>query len=77
VQSAIERAKRIIDKKQELFIVLEELDRTGKFRKSKYKTRATFTIDEDTFNRFRNHCKKKGVKMSNRVEELIKKEINT
>lgn len=59
-----------------MFIVLEELDRTGKFIKRSYKKRVNFTIDEALFNEFRNYCKKKGIKMSSKIENLIKKELD-
>lgn len=75
--SVVEKAKKIIDKNQDMFIVLEELDRTGKFRKRSYKKRVNFTIDEDLFNKFRNYCKKKGIKMSTKLEQYIKKELES
>ena len=54
------------------YTAAEDLDRTGKLRKLKYKKRVNFTIDEDLFRKFRNHCEEKDLKMSKIVEELIK-----
>jgi len=67
----IERIKKIIDKNQHLFIALEEMDRAGKLGKIRYKERYTFTIDKGLMRGFREDCKKRRIKMSNRIEELI------
>lgn len=74
--SFFEKAKKIIEKNRDLLTVFEELDRTGTFRKPVYKKRVNFTIDEELFNRFRNYCKKKGISMSFKIEEYMKKEIS-
>lgn len=74
MQSFIEKAKKIINENQDLFVALEELDRTGKLRKTRYKQKVSFTIDEEVMNRFRSYCRKKGIKLSSKVEELMKKE---
>jgi len=55
-----------------LFLVLEELNRTGVFRKASYKGRYNFTINEDLMSRFRSFCKKNNVNMSGVIENLIK-----
>jgi len=70
--SFFEKAKKVIHENQELFVALEEFDRTGKLSKVSYKERYNFTIDEDTMNRLRSYCKKKNIKMSNKIEDLIK-----
>lgn len=77
MQSFFEKAKKNIKEKQDLFTVFEELDRTGIFRKASYKKRVNFTIDEDLFNRFRSYCKKKGIVMSAKLEQYIRKELRT
>lgn len=59
-------------KNQELFIALEDLDRTGKLRKTSYKERVNFTLDEELMNRLRSYCIKNKIRMSNKVEDLIK-----
>jgi len=73
--SFIEIAKKVIRENQEWFETLEEFDRTGDLRKAKYKSRYNFTIDEELMNRFRSYCRKKNIKLSNKIEELIKKEL--
>lgn len=68
----IERARKIINENQDLFVSLEELDRTGKLKKIKYKQRVDFTIDEDLMQKFRSYCKRNNIKLSNKVEDLIR-----
>lgn len=65
------KIKKIVRENQELFTLLEDLDKTGKLRKLKYKKRAIFTIDEDIFREFRNYCFRQKQDMSPIVEELI------
>jgi hypothetical protein len=72
VASFAERAGRVIDQNQDMFIALQELDRTGKLRKLSYKERVNFTIDEALMNEFRNTCRRNNRKMSSQVEELIR-----
>ncbi len=73
--SLIKKAEKIIKKKQNLFIALEEMDRTGKLPRLKYKERYNFTIDGKLMKEFRDYCNKKGIKMSAKIENLIKKEL--
>ena len=75
MQSFLEKAKKIIAKNQDVITVFEELDRTGKFKKRTYKTRAAFTIDEGLLNEFRNFCKKNGINMSGKIESYIRNEL--
>lgn len=70
------KIKKIIDENQDLFLLLEDLDRTGKLRKLKYKKRANFTIDEELVTKFRNYCRKNNLEMSPVVEKLIKDFLN-
>ncbi len=72
VRSFFDKAKKAIDENPEMFAALEELDRTGKFKKRTYKKKVDFTIDEDVFNMFRAYCKKNNINMSAKVESLIK-----
>ena len=74
-QTFFDKAKKVIDKNQDMLAVFEELDRTGKFRKRTYKIRPSFTIDEDLFNRYRNYCKQNGISMSARIEKFIRNEL--
>lgn len=71
----LEKAREIIAKNQDVITVFEELDRTGKFKKRTYKTRAAFTLDEDLFNEFRNYCKKNGINMSGKIENYLREEL--
>ena len=75
MQSFLDKAKKIIAKNQDVIAVFEELDRTGKFKKRTYKTRAAFTIDEEMFNEFRNYCKRNGINMSGKIESYIRNEL--
>jgi len=68
----IEKIKKVIRNNQDMFTALEELDRTGKLRKAKYKKRFNFTLDEDLMIKFRSHCLKNSINMSGKIEKLIK-----
>ncbi|MEK6846330.1 MAG: hypothetical protein AABY26_06210 [Nanoarchaeota archaeon] len=70
--STEEKIKKIINQNQELFMLLEDLDKTGKLRKLKYKSRATFTLDEELFRKFRGYCSSNHLEMSPIVEELVR-----
>ncbi len=63
--------RKVVAENQDLFIALEELDRTGKLVKTRRKERVTFTIDEEVIRKFRTKCKNKN--MSQIVEGLIEK----
>ena len=52
--------------------MLEEFDRTGKLRKSNYKERVNFTIDESLMIEFRKFCKSNSMSMSMKIENFIK-----
>ena len=75
MQKVIEKAKKIIRERPELFAALEEFDRTGKLKKLKYKERATFTIDEEIMMKFRDYCEKRNMKMSSIIEDMIKNKV--
>ena len=68
-------AREAIAEHPEVFAALEEYDRTRRLPKLKYKKRVNFTLDSELFREFRRLCEKKGIKMSIKIEELIKKEI--
>ena len=76
MQSFLEKAKEVIAKNQDVLAVFEELDRTGKFRKRTYKTKVSFTLDEELFNKFRAYCKENGINMSGKIESYIRKELS-
>lgn len=69
------KINKVLKKHNGMFIALEEMDRTGKLPRLGYKSRYNFTIDEALMREFRNYCKKKNIKMSAKVEELIKREV--
>ena len=76
MSSFLEKAREVIAKNQDVITVFEELDRTGKFRKRAYKTRVSFTLDEELFNEFRSYCKKNGINMSGKIESYMRNELN-
>jgi len=76
-KGVLEKAKKAIKERPELFEALLEFERTGKLPKLTYKKRANFTIDHDTLIKFRSYCQKNGYNMSNRIEQLITKELST
>lgn len=73
--SVIEQSKRIVEKYNPIFKQLEEYDKTHKLRKERYKKRVDLTIDSRIWNEFKEYCKNNNIKMSNVVENLIKKEL--
>ncbi|HLD02758.1 MAG TPA: hypothetical protein VJC07_03605 [Candidatus Nanoarchaeia archaeon] len=68
-------SKNITKKYPKLFKGLEEYDKTRKLPRWNYKKRVDFTIDAHLFNELKAYCKKKNLKMSNIVENLIRKEL--
>lgn len=73
MERVVEKTKKIIKQRPELFAALEEFDKTGKLRKLKYKERCTFTLDENLMIKFRAYCRKHNIKMSNLIEDMLKK----
>ncbi len=69
------KLKNKITEKEAYLNLLEELDRTGQLKKSNYKEKVTFTIDEQLMNEFRKYCEKNQIKMSTKVEALIKESM--
>ena len=70
------KAIEIIKRNPEYFEALVEFEKTGRLPKLSYKERANFTIDADLLRRFRKFCNDRNMKMSSRIEELIRKDIN-
>ncbi|MBW2980625.1 hypothetical protein KY360_04365 [Candidatus Woesearchaeota archaeon] len=66
---------RVIAKYPEMFDALEEYDRTHRLRKIDHKERANFTIDSDLLKRFRKYCQKRGMKMSAKIEQYMRNEL--
>lgn len=69
-------SKTVYERYKDLFQQLEDYDKTHKLRKIRYKKRVDLTIDAQLWNKFKNYCQKKGMKMSNVVENLIEHEIS-
>ncbi len=65
----------VIAKYPEMLDALEEYDKTHKLKKLNYKERANFTIDSSLLKRFRKYCKKKGMKMSAKIEQYMREEM--
>ena len=68
----IDKVRQLIRENQDLFVALEESDRTGKLRKASYKKRYNFTLDEDLLQRYRTYCQKNSINMSAKVESMIR-----
>jgi len=68
-------AKEAIREHPEAFEALLEFERTGKLPKLEYKIRANFTIGAKLLKKFREYCKRKGMKMSSVLEKHIEEEI--
>tara|TARA_Y100000310_G_scaffold345591_1_gene466999 strand:+ start:1364 stop:1600 length:237 start_codon:yes stop_codon:yes gene_type:complete len=66
------RLKKLVKEKEAYLTMLEELDRTGKLKKAHYKERVNFTIDGNIINQFRKSCNTNDIKMSTKIETLIK-----
>ncbi len=67
-----DKIKKIINQNQDLFMLLEDLDKTGKLRKLKYKKRVNFTLDEDLIHQLRDYCKRQRIEMSPLIEQLVR-----
>ena len=74
-KSFIETAREIIKRNPEYFEALAEFDRTGKLPKITFKKRIDITVDKDIINKFKEFCRKKGYKVSNRIEQLIIRDL--
>lgn len=70
---SLDKIKKVIEKHKGMFIALEEMDRTGKLPRLSYRGRYNFTIDDELMRKFRNYCREKNIKMSAKIEELIKR----
>ena len=65
----------VIARYPEMFEALEEYDKTHYLKKINYKERANFTIDSNLLKEFREYCRKKGMKMSAKIEGYIRDEL--
>ncbi len=67
----VERAKKLIALHPEWFEALGAYDETGKLARFPTKMRVNFTVDEELYSKFRQFCRRKGLKMSQVVENKI------
>ena len=72
----LETAKRIIHENPEIFEALVEFERTKKLPKVNYRQRINLTIDHHLLQKFKKHCKEKGINMSKLVENYMREELN-
>jgi len=72
----VREIKKLVSENKSLLEALEDFDRTGILARPTYKERVNFTIDMEAMRRFRSYCRKKGIKMSTKVEQLILKELD-
>ena len=66
---------KLVHQNSDLLEALAEFDRTGQLRKVTVKERVDFTLDAELMRLFRSYCKEHGLKMSNVLEKLLKKEL--
>jgi len=67
----VERAKKLIALHPEWFDALGVYDETGKLPRFPTKVRVNFTMDEELYHKFKQFCKRGGLKMSQIVEKKI------
>lgn len=67
----VKRAKKLIALHPEWFEALGAFDETGKLPRLQTKVRVNFTLDEELYHKFRQFCKRNGLKMSQVVEGKI------
>lgn len=77
MQQLFNSIKKVVKENPEYFEALVEFEKTGKLPKLNYKKRVNFTINEDLIRKFRTYCEKRGCKMSTKIEQLIRKELNS
>ena len=73
--SFMKKVDLVIAKYPEMFDALEQYDKTHRLKKIHYKERANFTIDSNLLKRFRKHCQKNGMKMSAKIEQYMRDEL--
>lgn len=67
----VERAKKLIALHPEWFDALGVEDETGKLPRFQTKVRVNFTMDEELYHKFRQFCKRNGLKMSQVAEKKV------
>lgn len=74
-KEVFERARKMPDIMPEMFVALEEYDKTRKLKRWGNKVRVNFTIDPTLYRGFRDYCQKHGYKMSTLIERAIKQQL--
>jgi len=67
----VKLAKKLVALHPEWFDALGVYDETGKLPRFPTKARVNFTVDEELYHKFRQFCKRNGLKMSQVVEKKI------
>lgn len=75
-EGLIKNTERLLKEQPEIFEALLEFERTKKVPKFTYKKRVNFTLNPELFRKFRDSCEKKGIKMSTRIEQLMREDVN-
>ena len=70
-----ERINKTIQEDKPYIDALLEYERTGKLKKVSYKERLDITLDEGVLKALKSYCKERNIKVSNLIEQLIKKEL--
>ena len=71
----IKTTERLLKEQPEIFEALMEFERTKRIPKFTYKRRFNFTLDPLLMGKFKTYCEKKGIKMSARLEQHIREDI--
>ena len=71
----IKTTERLLREQPEIFEALLEFERTKRVPKFTYKRRFNFTLDPTLMKNFKAYCEKKGIKMSTRIEQHIREEL--
>lgn len=75
-KKVFEKARKMPDLIPEMFVALEEYDKTRKLKRWGNKMRVNFTIDPVAYRSFREYCQKNGYKMSMLIEKAMREQIN-
>ena len=71
----IKTTERLLKEQPEIFEALMEFERIKRIPKFTYKRWFNFTLDPLLMGKFKTYCEKKGIKMSNRLEQHIREDI--
>lgn len=74
-EKLIQITDRLLKEQPEIFEALLEAERTKRVPKFTYKRRYNFTLDPELMRKFKASCDRQSVKMSTRIEQLMRREI--